>query len=246
VFVRHGYWLLGWEADEQPVQVKRRDQIQPGDRIAIKKRSRGNLSSIEIRALGTVTGVDPDSRHVYVRWVESELNHQVEGRGCYASIHGPFFADDEWVRRMFLLDRLEYGLYETELPDLNDVTELSPEGAKRWRWHVRAERNRTLVARKKARVRADKGCLTCEACTLDFAKVYGRLGSDFCEVHHLLPVAELEGPVCPRLEDLAILCSNCHRMIHRTRPFETVEDFREHVKGFQQLVSNWQGASPCG
>ncbi len=123
---------------------------------------------------------------------------------------------------------------------------MAPEGAKRWRWHLATERNRALAERKKAHVKAENRCLECEACGLDFVKVYGDLGADFCEVHHRLPVSALDGPVCPCLEDLAILCSNCHRMIHRTKPLMTVEDFREVVKDLRALLATWSGARSCG
>jgi hypothetical protein len=43
VFVRRGYWFLGWGDKDQPAQAARRDQIQPGDRIAIKKCSARGL-----------------------------------------------------------------------------------------------------------------------------------------------------------------------------------------------------------
>ncbi len=83
-FIREGYWLLGWAEEEQPAQLKRRDQIRPGDRIAIKKRSGGNRSNIEIRAIGSVTGIDPASHHVRVRWEMTDLHHHVAGHGCFA------------------------------------------------------------------------------------------------------------------------------------------------------------------
>lgn len=58
--------------------------------------------------------------------------------------------------------------------------------------------------------------LSCEVCGFNFSNVYGDLGEDFIEVHHLRPVSTLEVPknIDP-VEDLAVLCSNCHRMIHR-------------------------------
>jgi 5-methylcytosine-specific restriction protein A len=34
-----------------------------------------------------------------------------------------------------------------------------------------------------------------------------------------------------RLADLAILCANCHRMIHKTRPLMSVEEFKRVVIG---------------
>ncbi len=60
--------------------------------------------------------------------------------------------------------------------------------------------------------------LRCMACGFDFEEVYGVLGRDFIEVHHIKPLAYLdeEVDVNPKT-DLICLCSNCHSMIHRNR-----------------------------
>ena len=58
--------------------------------------------------------------------------------------------------------------------------------------------------------------LKCEVsgCGFNFEKAYGALGMGFAEVHHLRPLAR-SGPCITTLDDLAIVCANCHRMIHR-------------------------------
>jgi len=63
-----------------------------------------------------------------------------------------------------------------------------------------------------------EGALRCEVCEFDFAHVYGELGKEYIEVHHVRPLHE-PGPANTRPEDLALLCSNCHRMIHRAQPW---------------------------
>ena len=62
------------------------------------------------------------------------------------------------------------------------------------RFHLITERNRKNVERKKAQVKLEKGSLECEACGFDFAKFYGavHLGADFCEVHHKIPLSQVE------------------------------------------------------
>ena len=58
----------------------------------------------------------------------------------------------------------------------------------------------------------------CQACGIDFEKQYGPLGHQYIEAHHLTPISELpEGVPVPQdpKEDFAVLCANCHRMIHR-------------------------------
>ena len=81
------------------------------------------------------------------------------------------------------------------------------------------------------------GRLTCEACDFDFEERYGKLGLGFAECHHRLPIARLSVTLRTRLSDLAIVCANCHRMIHRSRPLLTVEELRH-------LVSSVRDAGP--
>ena len=59
---------------------------------------------------------------------------------------------------------------------------------------------------------------TCMGCGFNFEIKYGRHGKDFIEVHHLKPISTLgeATSINPR-EDMIVLCSNCHRMIHRDR-----------------------------
>ncbi len=58
----------------------------------------------------------------------------------------------------------------------------------------------------------------CQVCGFDFEAVYGSHGRGFIEVHHKVPVSSLEEKtrIDPRT-DMAVVCSNCHRMIHRKR-----------------------------
>ncbi|WP_088258121.1 HNH endonuclease [Fimbriiglobus ruber] len=103
------------------------------------------------------------------------------------------------------------------------------EGRTRLKIHRTKERNSRLVRRKKRNTLATIGRLLCEVCDFDFATIYGSLGDGFAECHHRLPLAELDGTSPTRLADLAIVCANCHRMLHRP-PFHTVEQLRAVVQ----------------
>jgi len=59
---------------------------------------------------------------------------------------------------------------------------------------------------------------------------YGNRGIGFIECHHTKPVSMLDGKSTTRIEDLALVCSNCHRMIHRTRPWMSVDELRMAIK----------------
>lgn len=62
--------------------------------------------------------------------------------------------------------------------------------------------------------------LRCEVCGFDFARVYGELGVGYIEVHHVTPLY-VAGNRETKLDDLACLCANCHRMCHKSRPGES-------------------------
>lgn len=89
------------------------------------------------------------------------------------------------------------------------------EGAAVVRMHQVRERDPELAARKRARVLRETGRLACEVCSFDFKAFYGEHGQGFAEVHHTRPLGTRAEAEPTTLEELVILCSNCHRMIHR-------------------------------
>ena len=114
------------------------------------------------------------------------------------------------------------------IPPTEDDLEGVDEGGLSMRQHLVRERDRGLRKRKIDSVRKAGKPIECEACGFDFGIVYGEHGRDYCEVHHRIPLHE-SGQTTTKLEDLAILCANCHRMIHRRNPWLTVEDLAELI-----------------
>jgi 5-methylcytosine-specific restriction protein A len=103
-------------------------------------------------------------------------------------------------------------------------SESFPEGRLLFRMHRLRERNREVVAKAKAVALRKYGRLACWVCDFDFAVAYGKLGDGFIEAHHTRPLGELAGPSETRVADLALVCSNCHRMLHRRRPWLGMAD----------------------
>jgi predicted HNH restriction endonuclease len=97
----------------------------------------------------------------------------------------------------------------------------------RTRKHLVRERNQALVMKKKRAVLSTTGTLTCEVCRFDFLETYAELGRGFAECHHLTPLALLTETTETRLEDLAIVCANCHRMLHRGKPWKTIAQLKD-------------------
>lgn len=115
------------------------------------------------------------------------------------------------------------------LPDV-DQSKSIQEGNPRLIAHFRRERNAAIVKTKKALVLKSTGKLCCEVCGFDFKDRYGDIGDGFCEVHHIRPLSKSDGEVKTELKDLAIICSNCHRIIHRTEPMLSIEDLSKHLR----------------
>ncbi len=124
------------------------------------------------------------------------------------------------------LIRHQARLAERFVPTSVDEDESFPEGKLAQRLHSVRERNPRLVRRKKEKALARYGCLRCEACGFDFEATYGDLGRGFIECHHVIPVTEWpeDEPTTTRLEDTVLVCSNCHRMLHRKRPWRSVAE----------------------
>ena len=70
----------------------------------------------------------------------------------------------------------------------------------------------------------------CEVCAVDFSKMYGERGNNFIEGHHRKLVSEMKEGDKTKVEDIAMLCSNCHRMIHK-KPIISVEGLAMIVMG---------------
>jgi hypothetical protein len=128
-----------------------------------------------------------------------------------------------------------------DIPSLSASCEYSPpsdidildievtEGRAKYVAHLRRERNRAVIEVKKTEALTKYGRLCCEVCGFDFGAFYGELGEGFCEVHHKIPLASLDGKRVTTLADLAIVCSNCHRVLHRHKPMPNVTELREHI-----------------
>jgi putative restriction endonuclease len=133
-----------------------------------------------------------------------------------------------------------WGLRDFE-PDREhmDVTEDDAgfvEGKRKLIQHVVRERNPKVIRLAKEKFQSEHdGQLFCEICNFNFVDFYGEIGEDFIEGHHTTPVSELEDGQKTRVEDIAIVCSNCHRMLHKRRPWLTKEQLSTLIKNRHDL-----------
>ena len=92
--------------------------------------------------------------------------------------------------------------------------------------HVRKERNSKLRTNKFNQAIDTTGKLACEVCGFDFSVYYGQRGEGFIECHHKKPLSSLEGEQKTHIDDLALVCANCHRMIHRSKNWLSIEELK--------------------
>ena len=110
--------------------------------------------------------------------------------------------------------------------DLEDEAE---EGRLLTRLHTVRERDREIIRRRKEQALKASGKLVCEACGFDFGKRYGERGHGFIECHHAKPISELRPGDKTKLADLILLCSNCHRMVHVSRPWLSLRELKAQM-----------------
>jgi 5-methylcytosine-specific restriction protein A len=126
---------------------------------------------------------------------------------------------------------VQAGAKAPTIPDDSfDILE-APEGRLLAALHQRRERSRKLVEARKRLALREVGELRCEVCDLSFGERYGPHGDGFIEVHHMQPLHTLREGAKTNLTDLALVCSNCHRMIHRQKEWLTTSALRQMLKG---------------
>lgn len=99
------------------------------------------------------------------------------------------------------------------------------EGVVVLRQHLARERNAALVEAKKKAVLKRTKKLACEVCGFDFEQVYGELGYGFAECHHAVALSTY-GSGGRKTAVSELVCANCHRMLHRRRPWLEMNQLR--------------------
>jgi len=114
------------------------------------------------------------------------------------------------------IDQIGFGV-RGDLEDQSVFELFGEEGKVRLEIHKSCERDSIIVRAKKLTAWNTLQKLACEVCDFDFAQQYGQHGERYIECHHRTPLrdADREKGQRTRLDDLALVCANCHRMLHR-------------------------------
>ena len=145
---------------------------------------------------------------------------------------------DGFIEELFSLagSRLKADELNPERPSARNSF---PEGKEKERLHISRERNAELVRRAKDNALKRYGCLKCACCGFDFLATYGEVGRGFIEAHHTKPLSSLhEDGEETHVDDLALVCSNCHRMLHRSRPWLGMNELSELLTANKPLQAD--------
>jgi 5-methylcytosine-specific restriction protein A len=70
----------------------------------------------------------------------------------------------------------------------------------------------------------------CAVCGFNFRDKYGVIGNNYIEVHHLHEISLVgEDNEIDPITDLRPVCSNCHSMLHRTRPAYSIDELKTKI-----------------
>lgn len=138
----------------------------------------------------------------------------------------PFLLFRKIDQDRYSVDVISQGIEFEKAKSVIESSSCYVEGRQKVYYSTKYERN------GKCRQQAIKihGC-KCSVCGFDFEAVYGELGMRYIEIHHKKPLYSLEEEIeVDPVMDLAPVCSNCHRMLHRKRDrIITIEELKNII-----------------
>ena len=138
-----------------------------------------------------------------------------------------FSGDSETVKLLASEIKLELEQNQNSVSRQSQEVESTSsfEGRKRLRIHYSRER----ASQRKQKIALTiklNGELRCEVCEITEEKYISIRTHSIFEVHHIIPLAKADGEIETKLEDLAVLCANCHKAIHSIEPIPSVNSFK--------------------
>ena len=227
-----------WDYDEiiiaLDVYMKHRPKVPEKDSKEISELSQ-TLRSLAVRLGNHVSDDYRNVNGVYMKLMNFKaLDLEYLGKGLASAsrkdkeVFEAYGNDDTSLAEAALAIR--EGIKSTEMIPIVDEPEdilfEAVEGKLLVRTHRTRERNAAIIKKKKEAAYNATGKLVCEACGFDFKATYGERGDGFIECHHTSPVSQLKPGQKTKLSDLALLCSNCHRMVHRGKHWLTINELK--------------------
>jgi predicted HNH restriction endonuclease len=171
--------------------------------------------------------------------VKTHIKHLTDGAGDMIS-HGLLVINENGIRKIAVPNKadVEDDLARKSKEDIESLNiefglTGNAEGDKKTQtvsFYERDPKNRAEAIRKHGKI--------CKVCGFNFKELYGERGLDYIEVHHLTPLHKLgmSQTIDPE-KDLTVVCSNCHRMIHRNKSeILAIDQLKRLLKGRIKIV----------
>lgn len=222
---------------------------RPGNYYLIVLDQRGRGSPLaEIHRAKSIDGT------TYLRWTHSPSKkdqNNPKRKAYFAEVYpegsvelsAPQTEHDvsDFISGLFELAQARLAADQCTSPAAPDEEMLAFEGKQRTLFILHRTRERRLRAKKiEAVLQSSGGRLVCEVpgCHFDFSEVYGELGEGFAHVHHLKPLSGAGEGMHVGLSDLAIVCANCHAMIHKGGECRPLDGLIKRRKGAALSLGN--------
>ncbi len=132
------------------------------------------------------------------------------------------YLDDRWrempradVEVLATVNGARYGGGESSTMPVFAADPFAYEGERTFGIHQSIERDRELRAKKIECFLQKHGKIFCELCSFRFVDSYPFLSRDIIEVHHIVPLSSLTKSTKVSINDLMLLCANCHLAVHQ-------------------------------
>lgn len=193
-------------------------KMKKGDMIYVKQ-------GPYIVGKGVITeGYNHDSN--ILNGAESRWEHfvRVDWKKDFPKLRLVLGADQHIVLK---LDKVHMGkIREMESKTRKENKEIEVEEGKRYKSEIKfRSRNRALVEAKKT-----NSDYRCEVCGMAFKEVYGKIGDGYIIAHHKNPIGNIEKTATTTLDDIALVCANCHAMLHTKNPPLCLDELRNKMK----------------
>jgi hypothetical protein len=180
--------------------------------LTLETKSRANLHGIACQHLGDAYWtVDETGKHSLTN-KRKVLGSGIGSLASWAHSHGVTVVLCKHCLRDGLVNELDLKPVSSHTPRPTAQPILATEAIEGQLLEARSlryGRNATLRAAALARAGG-----ICEGCRINFGVLFGGLGSSALQVHHKEPVSGRSEPSVTNIDELAVLCANCHCIVH--------------------------------
>ncbi len=142
-----------------------------------------------------------------------------------------FSSNLPYLRQVADSIKIGYTMLSDSSVTLHDDEEYTcSEGRILYQLHRTKERNRDIVKKAKELAIKNGHGLVCCVCNFNFQAFYGEVGKGYIECHHVKPIAQYKENEKTKLSDLVLVCSNCHKMLHRGHPWMALDELRRSIR----------------